>query len=1125
MIVGVKMQRLTVLILVMSFMLALSAVNPERNYEVPFFENFDEAVPPELPENWHAENTSDTGVTWVTYPVFPYSPPNCVSVFGDGQPKNEWLFSPGIVMDYGTSYRISFFYRTSFTPLQMQLKWGTAQSSEEMIALLFSDLEINNTVYTEGSVIFTPQETGIYYFGWHVFDNGNQGNIYLDDISIVGLDPLPYISLTPPHFNFGTVSVNESASTSVMITNEGGSELTVESVVVAPPFEATLNAVLPPGFSEEMIIDFNPVSAGFYSDTLHIQIQGDFEGINTLPLSGSAYSLMTDFFEDFEASVELPPGWSAVIESTSSSANVSIYQAGEFYNHAYSGEHCARLYNATTNDILMLVTPQLANLSAGELSFWTKTPVFSEPLVIVTLDSVANFDNFHFVSTIISHSVYEHYTITFADVPADHSYIAFMHGTTANLRPIFIDDVEWQTDPPVINPPLNLSAVPGDNTVELSWQPPEGTEPLGYNVYRDNSIINFTIVEDTTYVDTGVINNTTYHYYVTAIHSSGESEPSNVIEVTPLEIIVEVYPPRNLTAEVSDLVNVQLHWEEPDFGSWIHWDSGINFDGVGTGNPRIFTAAIKFSPEDIYESDVVDKYLTRISFFPRFGECIYTLKVWTGQDNGAPNELIHSQIVEQINVNEWNTVSLSEDILIDGETELWFGYEVQTQGGFPVGCDAGPAVDGKGNMVYDIGEWSTLLEISPTLDYNWNIQGFVTPYPELQSAHLSGGRSEPVILGYTMDTGKSDILKTSGEPNIELNQTHFTPDGPPFLTGYRVYRDNNLIAETNSETTFYNDYDLEDGTYLYHVTSYFEDLESTESNPVKVLINTEYVLLFHDDFSSYPDFSLTFPPWVLFDFDQSDTVVPDFADFPNAGSPMAFMIFNPFQTDPPADFSPVQGTKMAASFSALNPPNNDWMITPNILLGQNSYLTFWAKSSSSIRETFRIAVSTTSINPNNFEVISDMPYLETAQEWTQFYFDLSDFDNQHIFIAIQNISDSAEALFIDEVEVWSIKILNNPFEPLSEKHQTNLLRNYPNPFNPSTKIRFELAADSHVLLEIFNVKGQRVKTLIDDQLKSGKHEVIWNSTASVGANTGSGVYFVRLKTQLYSSTRKIILLK
>jgi hypothetical protein len=86
--------------------------------------------------------------------------------------------------------------------------------------------------------------------------------------------------------------------------------------------------------------------------------------------------------------------------------------------------------------------------------------------------------------------------------------------------------------------------------------------------------------------------------------------------------------------------------------------------------------------------------------------------------------------------------------------------------------------------------------------------------------------------------------------------------------------------------------------------------------------------------------------------------------------------------------------------------------------------------------------------------------------------------------------------------------------------------NYPNPFNPSTTIRYSLASDAVVTLEVFNVLGQRVRTLIGGMLQpAGSFEVVWDGRDDQGDAIGSGAYLYRLKAGDFTETRKMIMLK
>ena len=88
-----------------------------------------------------------------------------------------------------------------------------------------------------------------------------------------------------------------------------------------------------------------------------------------------------------------------------------------------------------------------------------------------------------------------------------------------------------------------------------------------------------------------------------------------------------------------------------------------------------------------------------------------------------------------------------------------------------------------------------------------------------------------------------------------------------------------------------------------------------------------------------------------------------------------------------------------------------------------------------------------------------------------------------------------------------------------------LSQNYPNPFNPTTTISYGLPKDSNVKIEIFNLLGQKVTTIIDDKEKAGYKSLIWNGKDNAGQSVSSGVYFYRIDTGDRQLTKKMMLLK
>lgn len=105
-----------------------------------------------------------------------------------------------------------------------------------------------------------------------------------------------------------------------------------------------------------------------------------------------------------------------------------------------------------------------------------------------------------------------------------------------------------------------------------------------------------------------------------------------------------------------------------------------------------------------------------------------------------------------------------------------------------------------------------------------------------------------------------------------------------------------------------------------------------------------------------------------------------------------------------------------------------------------------------------------------------------------------------------------------------------PLVPVSSEETTvpemiTSVKNYPNPFNPTTTISYELKAASNVSVEVFNSKGQKVNTLVNEFKSEGPQSVTWTGNDSNGKAVSSGIYFYKLSTETSTTTKKMVLMK
>jgi len=127
-----------------------------------------------------------------------------------------------------------------------------------------------------------------------------------------------------------------------------------------------------------------------------------------------------------------------------------------------------------------------------------------------------------------------------------------------------------------------------------------------------------------------------------------------------------------------------------------------------------------------------------------------------------------------------------------------------------------------------------------------------------------------------------------------------------------------------------------------------------------------------------------------------------------------------------------------------------------------------------------------------------------------------------------DIYESAETITFSNDET-----LGTPDNPITITMSTgantpttyNLSQNYPNPFNPVTVIAYQLPTASNVEISIYNIKGEKIRTLVNENREAGMYKVTWNGKDNNNNAVSSGIYFYRIITNNYSDTKKMILMK
>jgi len=220
---------------------------------------------------------------------------------------------------------------------------------------------------------------------------------------------------------------------------------------------------------------------------------------------------------------------------------------------------------------------------------------------------------------------------------------------------------------------------------------------------------------------------------------------------------------------------------------------------------------------------------------------------------------------------------------------------------------------------------------------------------------------------------------------------------------------------------------------------------------------------------------------------------------------------------------------------------------PEIILGSHTVVKFkhWMQAGAlNLTQAFDGGVIELSIDGNEFEKITpedgynatlmnlpSLPFGAGAEvfggdiNWEEVNVDLQDYSGTaqlRFVFATSPGFQCAEGWYLDDFQI--INYSGTEVEELVPV-ATMLNGNYPNPFNPTTTISFSLASSEEVNLDIFNVKGQKVKSLINQKMEAKNHSVLWNGKDDNNQSVSSGIYFYRLKTKSYQKSNKMMLLK
>jgi len=332
------------------------------------------------------------------------------------------------------------------------------------------------------------------------------------------------------------------------------------------------------------------------------------------------------------------------------------------------------------------------------------------------------------------------------------------YGDSFNINYWFIDDAKMQA-PQVINEYDESAAV-------ASWLHPGDTLVLNY---PDWTPLNLNV---------GQVSGT-FDYMAVGTQGFADSNPSNDIAMAGFKLTyTHDVTVKKITSPAQGRDDV-----------YLHFDDGTNYNSIGLTSGGTFEAGIRLTPTELadYAGDTIDLIHAHYAMEKTFGGMASgKIKIYDAGTSTAPGDLLMEQAFTPPTTPSWFDVALDAPVAIDGAKDMWIMIEwTHGAGEYPAGCDAGPAVDGKGDWLGLSGTWVEAQIYG--LDYNWNLWGRV-------HEGGGGGGGAPQVSVYVKLGATKDISAVVNNPGTFV-ESGMTCDATmlywvdPEGNGTQVYQD------------------------------------------------------------------------------------------------------------------------------------------------------------------------------------------------------------------------------------------------------------------------------------------------------------------------------------------------
>lgn len=491
----------------------------------PWTENFDSVTVPDLPLGWSSIDNNNDGDAWQSYASNAHSAPNCASIsYNSSLALNDWLLSPPIMLQAGTTYALDFKYRGGSTYYVEKLKvmLGNGSQIADLSTQIFIDENINFDSYTTANATFTVPSSGSYYLGWHAYSVANQLRLYVDDITIripAPIAPEPATVAFP--LNGSTTLLNPMLKWTPSVTGEP-----------ATGYKLYLNTT---GTFSEADLKYTGTAPQFQTTGLALGLTYSWKVVPTNAL-GAALACPTWTFntpmtdqlaEGFEATSFPPVGWAnGSTGAWTRSTSTPLF------------EGTASAYKFTSSStVYVLSTPMLTITEGSTVDFYTRASATSQVLKMVYSTDRTTWTQIGADITYAATGIWYPISIDLGSLAGSSYYIGFQTPVHTSTGSIYVDHVIGPDLTPVL-PGIPTLTAPANAAVDQSTYPTltwsastTGGVPSGYNIYldtEDGSTL-FDTSTGTSYSPAASLDwETTYYWKVAATNNAGTGEASAV---------------------------------------------------------------------------------------------------------------------------------------------------------------------------------------------------------------------------------------------------------------------------------------------------------------------------------------------------------------------------------------------------------------------------------------------------------------------------------------------------------------------------------------------------------------------------------------------------------------------